>query len=491
MNPKKITLFIISVLVLLLALTFGSSFHTTAQGVQEGFAWKGITLKYPTTELLFKPKAQKNTKAVAIIEEIKPVNEEDAQLHEEEKRDSMAFASKIPKTALTTNIDGKIFYPGIPSEFITKIKQKLQQPHCQIIHYGDSQIEGDRITSYVRNRLQVLFGGSGPGFFPIKMVYNQKSIDLETSLNWFRYAAFDRKQEYLEHAAYGIYGSLSRFTPYREKPVDTVDAKFMPIEKAYFTIRPSLKSYRRLRHYTKMQLHYGNNRETTMVTVYENGIPLLRDSLQSDGKYHAYEIAFPKTPDEIRVELEGKESPDFYGVTLDDSLGIRMDNVAMRGEAGRFFSKLNKGNFRQMSEVRHPDIIIFQYGGNTVPYLKDKEQIKGYVTVLMNNIKWVQQSNPEAVCLLIGPGDMATSINGQMQTYPFLPKLNDEMKRQSLKNNIAYWSLFEAMGGEGAIISWVEKGIGSPDYIHFRPEGTQLVSEMLFQCLHDDLLAID
>ena len=34
----------------------------------------------------------------------------------------------------------------------------------RILHYGDSQIEGDRITSYIRNELQKQFGGSGIGF---------------------------------------------------------------------------------------------------------------------------------------------------------------------------------------------------------------------------------------------------------------------------------------------------------------------------------------
>ncbi|MBA7681908.1 hypothetical protein ES703_90252 [subsurface metagenome] len=31
----------------------------------------------------------------------------------------------------------------------------------RIMHYGDSQIEGDRITSFLRNRLQKKFGGTG------------------------------------------------------------------------------------------------------------------------------------------------------------------------------------------------------------------------------------------------------------------------------------------------------------------------------------------
>jgi hypothetical protein len=35
-----------------------------------------------------------------------------------------------------------------------------------IFHYGDSQIEGDRMTGYFRQRIQNQFGGNGPGMIP-------------------------------------------------------------------------------------------------------------------------------------------------------------------------------------------------------------------------------------------------------------------------------------------------------------------------------------
>ena len=36
----------------------------------------------------------------------------------------------------------------------------------RIVHYGDSQIEVDRISGYLRYKLQQQFGGSGPGLIP-------------------------------------------------------------------------------------------------------------------------------------------------------------------------------------------------------------------------------------------------------------------------------------------------------------------------------------
>lgn len=492
MNPKKISLFIIITLAFLFALTFLSNIHKSNLGTfEEGFSVAGWIIKYPTANFLLHTKKKDDKKVEEIISEIRVLNEEEQLQIEQERKDSLLFAENKHKIELNTNVEGKIYYPEKTTDFITQLKEKLNQPICQIVHYGDSQIEGDRITSYIRNRFQILYGGGGPGFFPIKVAYDQKSIDIETSLNWFRYAAFDRKQEFLPHGKYGLYGSLSRFTKYREKPTDSIEWKYVPVEKASFTIKPSLKFYNRLRSFTEMSIHYGNCTERTLITVYENGVILLRDSLFTDGKYHNFKIRFEQQPKEIMVELESKISPDFYGVTLDEPLGVRVDNVAMRGEAGRFFMQTNQKTFQQMSAERKPDIIIFQYGGNTIPYIYEEKQVTGYVKTLIRNIKWVQKSSPNAVCMLIGPGDMSTSINGEMVTYPFLLSLNEEMKKQCLKNGIAYWSLFEAMGGENSMPLWVEKGIASPDYVHLRPEGTQLIAELLFQCFHDDLLAVE
>lgn len=491
MNPRSILLFIVLVLLSLFILTFFSVSHTTEKGEQDGFIIGNVTIKYPTATHLLEYQPVKEEKKLQLQ---KPSSLE-AEIHtqrEQEVSDSIAFFSRTFRKDLDTNAEGKIFYPGIPTNFIKLLRERLEKKTCQIIHYGDSKIEGDRITSYLRNKLQLFFGGSGLGFFPIKMVYNQKSIDLEVSENWRRYAAFDRKQKILKHASYGLYASLSRFTPYADETTDTLRASdTLTVKKAYLTIRPSRKFYHRLQQYHQMELHYGNSHKTTHISVYVDKVLHTTDTLHSDGQYHLYRLSFPSTPSEIHIELVGEESPDFYGITLDAEKGIRMDNVAMRGSSGRFFSRLNTDNFQKMSEIRSADILLFQYGGNAVPYLNDNKEVEKYVTSLIKNIKWVQKFHPNAICFLIGPGDMATSINGQMTTYPILPILNEEMKRQSVQNNIAYWSLFEAMGGKNSIVRWVDEGIGSPDYVHYRPAGTQLISEAFFQCLQDDLLAVD
>lgn len=485
MHPKKILFFIIGVLVALFTMTLFSSYHITDSGtVREGISFGNTMLRYPTPDILgmlFKSKEKENNKLNELIKETNTIVDE--------KTDKLATNDTIANDSLhklETNVEGKIYYPGNRIDYIKRLKNKLRQGVCQIVHYGDSQIEGDRITGYVRNRLQLAFNGGGPGFFPIKVVYNQNSIDITTSGNWVRYAFFDRKQRRkVGHDMYGLFATYSRFTNYAK------DTTGLPVSKATFTIKPSAKSYARLQHYTKFGLHYGNAMGKVKIKVYENGNIIKTDSLISDGKYHNYKLNFATTPKELKIELEARVSPDFYGVTLDADTGVRMDNVAMRGEAGHIFTRMNYENYRQMSVDRQPDLFIFQYGGNTIPYMKTDQQLREYVEGLIFNMKWVKRANPNAMFMLLGPGDMTTSRNGQRLTYPFLPKLNDLMKEECMKNDVAYFSMYEAMGGENSMISWVKQGMAASDYVHFSPKGTKLISEVFYQCLHNDLASVE
>ena len=57
-------------------------------------------------------------------------------------------------------------YTYFDSLFLLLENAQKDQKVYRVMHYGDSQIEMDRISSVFRQRLQELFGGSGPGMIP-------------------------------------------------------------------------------------------------------------------------------------------------------------------------------------------------------------------------------------------------------------------------------------------------------------------------------------
>ncbi|MFI2743193.1 lipase [Zhouia sp. PK063] len=488
MNPKKISVFIILVLMALLLTTFLSSAKSEKQQ-EDTISFLGLTIKYPTIYTFLGEKQKRvNTKALdSIVKSVKAVAEEPEEtvntitkVEDSIPTKEIPDYSKVDTTRLT-----RLVYPN-KTRFLQKLITQLESDNCRILHYGDSQLEGDRISGYLRNRFQKVYGGGGPGFIPIKQVYDQISAKVGCSDNWLRYAAFDPHQEKLASKKYGVYMSVSRFTPYHA-PKDSVHLDSSKLITAFISIGISNKTYANTRRFKKIQLHYGNAKQPVAIVVYNDGNVLRKDSLIADSNYHAYTINLKQTPTNLKIELQSKESPDFYGLTLDENAGISLDNIAMRGASGTIFVSQNKNNFKAMAANLQPKVVLLQYGGNTVPYLKDSTEVANYAKYLHYNINWIKKSIPQATYLFIGPTDMTTTINGNKVTYPLLPYLDSQLQQMCLKNNIAYWSMYHAMGGENSMPYWVEQQLAGEDYTHFTPKGSHIISELFFTALYLDI----
>jgi len=482
-------------MILILAILGGFLFlasENTATN-EEGFFVDKYYLKYPTSTSFFK--LQKDTVSpIKIINnitttiiplEVEPINLGiDSLLTHKPSPERKETTAALDFSRIDTTSIERISYPRNNSNFLTELKEKLSSKNCRIIHYGDSQLEGDRITAYLRNRLQKMYGGSGPGFIPIKQAYHQISAVVKHSDTWERHAIFDPTQRKFKHRKYGAFLSLSRFTP---SVSDSISTDSITITTAYITIKKSTITYRKFRAFKNIGLHYGNCTSPIEILVYDDGILIQKDSLIPDEKYHNYRIQLAKTPSDLKIELKGKVSADFYGLTLDGSSGIQLDNVAMRGASGTIFTKNDATDYGRMIKELNPKIMLLQFGGNTVPYIKDSIGVTNYTKRLKSQIKWLRRRHKGMSILFIGPTDLATSVNGKMITYKQLPYLNEQLKELCINNNVAYWDMFHAMGGENSISHWVQQNLVGGDYIHFTPKGTKYISELFFTSLYLDL----
>jgi hypothetical protein len=101
-----------------------------------------------------------------------------------------------------------------------------------VIHYGDSQLEGDRISDYLRNKLQLIFGGYGPGIvLPKDISRSRVSVLQSESPDCMKYAIYG-KNDRLKDGMYGIGGSTYRFTGSGRRRIGTDTL----IEKVYIKV---------------------------------------------------------------------------------------------------------------------------------------------------------------------------------------------------------------------------------------------------------------
>ena len=128
-------------------------------------------------------------------------------------------------------------------------------------------------------------------------------------------------------------------------------------------------------------------------------------------------------------------------------------------------------------------LIILQFGGNSVPYLKTSKQISTYCQSLGRQIDHLHQCCPQAKILFVGPSDMSTRLRGQLQTYPAIPELIDSLAATATTHGAAFWSIYHAMGGHNSMPEWTRQGLAGQDYIHFSQRGADLMGDRLAEAL--------
>ena len=184
-----------------------------------------------------------------------------------------------------------------------------------------------------------------------------------------------------------------------------------------------------------------------------------------------------------QASLTFSGSADIYGVLVDEGYGVAVDNISMRGVSGHQFKMANFNQLVESYKLLDVGMIIMQFGGNSVPYLKSEKSINSYCEHLGEQIDYVRQACPDAAILFIGPSDMSTKVGGQLATYPMLPTVVERLRQMANEHGAAYWSIYDAMGGKNSMISWVKNGYAGADYIHFSYKGSNIMGDYLSDIL--------
>lgn len=350
----------------------------------------------------------------------------------------------------------------------------------RILHYGDSQIEGDRMTSFLRQRIQEQFGGNGPGFIPAINVYSTISYDETYSDNFQRYTNFGGLA--LKHSRnYGILNSVGRFTP--EMEINDSLLASVPITKAWIKINVGRLAYSRAKKYNNVYLHYSDVKTSCKINVYQNGNLIVSDSLKKDGGYHIFPFQFPGFPGELKFEFEAKTSPNILGFSLEGDIGVQVDNIGMRGSSGTFFGRINQSLAKRIYDAQNVELFIMQFGGNNIPYVSDSSMARKNVSYFKSQLYTIKKLRPSATIIVIGPSDMSTLIDGEYTTYPILPYYVQQMRKATLEVGAAYFDMYAAMGGTNSMVAWVESGLAGKDYIHFTNKGASIASQKFYDAL--------
>ena len=355
---------------------------------------------------------------------------------------------------------------SIPTNHLTAFYQALDSANSmpvRVVHYGDSQIEEDRITNILRERWQQQYGGGGVGLIPLHQTIPTRSIRQRLSINGTvqtvqggpkRYLVYGPRSMRLEDNDYGVMGQVA-----------VLDSTLVPgSEDVILNIEPINK---------KLQSHN-----------YFNRIRLLTDSVtastsMADSSSTNSLITLPDSTTHCELHLQGKGK--VYGISLETATGVIVDNIPMRGCSGNIFTRIDSTSLSNFYRETNTRLIILQFGGNMIPQTENTSTIVGYVrTTLRQQVRYIRACAPQASILFIGPSDMSTNIDGKMTTYPLVPYMDQQLKKMAREENIAYWSMYDAMGGFESMVTWHDKGLAGSDYVHFTRAGANNIGKKLY-----------
>jgi len=445
MKTIRTLLFIFSIIVI---LCLGWYFFPA-----EGLAIGGRTLRFPSY-------------AEDISNATKPTVDVDRVLNTVDKSFEMTCSDNILdsmrffRSYLKEN-PNRIYLPDNDYTYFDTLFLQLEQAQRQgktfrIMHYGDSQIEMDRISSVLRQKLQEFFGGSGPSMIPAIQPVGTISVS-QNADNLDRYTIIGNNLR----APHNRYGVMAQFG----QVVGSGSIKFVKTSNS--------NAFEKAKEITKVSVLLGRTSKGFTAALRCDGKSYKTKTLPA--KKSVSLITWELPTEVAKGTLTFKGNAEIYAVLLDGKPGVAVDNVPLRGCSGTIFTRINEEVMRQSFDLLDTRLIIMQFGGNYMASIKSTKVISKYMTDLERQIRYLHRVAPEARILFIGPSDMGRT------TKLFLPELNDSLRVMSQRNHVAYWDMFNVMGGKGSMAQWVKHNppLAGPDHIHFTFRGAQEIGTYL------------
>lgn len=351
------------------------------------------------------------------------------------------------------------------SYFFDALKNIKSKP-VRIAHYGDSIIEGDLISADIREALQKKYGGNAVGWLGIvsQDITFRTTTKHTYSDNWESASIYTNNPKKLP---FGISGEVA--IPKGNSWVQYETTK----------IRKSLKDFSIVKlyysHAKNSQIFYSFDGKPKQSAQLKTGTNIQELILKPEGKAQS-----------IRIEFPVAEQAYVYGVSLENESGIFVDNFPLRGNSGVDINQISPAVMKDFSKYRDYNLIILEFGLNILGSLtKDYNWYEREMTKVINLFK---STYPKASIIMISVHDKAMKRGSNFVTDPAVLKLLEAQKNIAMKNNIAFWNMFEAMGGENSMSKWVNSNppLAYKDYVHFNDLGAAKIAQLFIESLMNE-----
>ncbi len=391
--------------------------------------------------------------------------------------------------------------------FYAALNQAGSRP-VRIAYYGDSFIEGDIFTADLRELLQQRYGGQGVGWVDITHIASGFRQTVRTnSSGWASHHNNEAKGYNPQLAGvnghYFVPSYTGHLTLTCQKKVYGDHLGSVRVATVYYSAGSNLNMTVSINGEDPQVVHGGGvmpaNPVSTYETIYQtvDSVTAEGDTLQvvrevqvkrepqiSEGSQSSVGgvLAERFTGHINSFSLTASGSGRFYGVALEGAQGVTVDNFSSRGSAGYFLASIPEETMRQFAQVRPYDLIVIHYGLNVAN--AKQSNYSGFNNQMSKAIRKLKACYPNASILVVSISDRdQRGSDGQMHTMKGVTELRDYQRKLANDERVAFWNLYDAMGGDGAMARMKENKQANLDYTHINFAGGKHVAKILFDVL--------
>ena len=431
-----------------------------------------------------------------------------------------AFLTGIVIVSFTSFKSQSIENKEILKPFVEKLNQ---EKITQILFLGDSHIQVDWITAFLRNKFQEKYGNAGRGLvFPYSVANSNGPDDFTSATNqtWenFRlvyeqdvfpqmgasgFVIGNQKESFLEikfknpeetfdkviifndekmngekFQLYKENQSLSNFvskSAERIKYTVSSGETFPELASKFYTTTTKLAQLNGAGIKNPME---GNSYQIDKISFnfkpeFENLIEKIAD-YQFSGDKTLVQLSEPQNI--FLMKTNAKNGNTFYGFQFLKNVnkGVVFNTVGVNGATYGDFLKYSLQK-EQLNSIQ-PDLVMISLGTNESLSSITKEDFQKNISNLVSKFK---EQNPNLPILLISPTD------NRLKSHK-IKEIVSWIKESALQNNVSFFNLYEATGERGYFKKSLNRKEANADGVHFLRPGYEFQAQKIWNALSEN-----
>jgi lysophospholipase L1-like esterase len=339
-----------------------------------------------------------------------------------------------------------------------------------IVHLGDSHIQADFFGSKMRKLMQAEYGHAGRGFvFPYKLAKTNGHSDTR------------------------FYGSLQNWQCARITKADSPNYIGIPgYQLALLEPNAELFSFTYLadtsvqnERFSEIEILYEG---TSEFWLFSNEAYFVSSSEKKDLpgnlKSKTYRVSAPALS--FQLTVSNAEQFVFHGIVLSNRQGgVQYHSIGVNGATVKNYNQ--SASLVSQLNALTPKLIIVSLGTN--------ESVSNIDSIGFSNqlAQLVQTIQTEINCGIIftTPADNYIRKKVRRKKKTYVRYINNAKSKQIRDwiiafcehEGIAYWDMYDALGGKGSMKELVATGHAAKDHIHFSKKGYYLQATLFFEAI--------